>query len=149
PRLANWAARPAVNRVLHAFGWLLLASFFLTAPDHQRWWGDVGPAWLAARSPLAWNQPGVFGLLAGALIWIAVVCEGRLLPRLLASPPLRFVGLVSFSVYLLHVPVKNQLVRLGLAPGELLFASTTLATLLLAAVTYTLVERPFLHRRGT
>ncbi len=66
--------------------------------------------------------------------------------RVLATAPMRFIGLISYSLYLWHWPVivfyKSFDHRLGLADrGWLLMVSLVLATL-----SYFLVEQPFRQR---
>ncbi|HUS82766.1 MAG TPA: acyltransferase family protein [Dehalococcoidia bacterium] len=116
---------------------------------------------LACVAGLAWswtNTPsnsavlyrGGFLLLAiGVAIVIAAAVQPRAGPagRALSIAPLRAVGLISYGVYLWHWPV-----YLVLSPGRVgwgqyeLFALRVVVTLLIATVSYHLIELPI--RRG-
>ena len=93
---------------------------------------------------------GGFPLLALAVaVVIAAVAQPNagLLGRLLALPPLRGLGLISYGVYLWHWPVYFVLsagrTGLDLYP---LFAVRACVTLAIAVISYKLVETPV--RRG-
>ena len=67
--------------------------------------------------------------------------------RLLALPPLVFIGLISYSAYLWHQPV-FAFVRIASfePPGQATMVALTVATLALAALSWWFVERPFRDR---
>ncbi|GAP53946.1 putative peptidoglycan O-acetyltransferase YrhL [Arthrobacter sp. Hiyo6] len=99
--------------------------------------------------PLVTNLAGV----ASALMVVAVVLpstagESNALARALEWVPLRFTGMVSYSVYLWHLPVILWLSthNLTIAAGEFSLAANVglvlLIVLPLSATTYYLVERP-------
>jgi peptidoglycan/LPS O-acetylase OafA/YrhL len=89
-------------------------------------------------------------VLSGALIYVTMVCEGRLTHWILSSLALRALGVVSFSLYLFHVMVRNGLVidLFGLPLGYALFFATLGATYVVACFAYSLVERPFMRVRS-
>jgi peptidoglycan/LPS O-acetylase OafA/YrhL len=65
--------------------------------------------------------------------------------RLLASGPARFVGLVSFSIYLWHLPI-IEMVRRTVPVSPPLQALIIVTSLLpLATLSYLVVERPFIE----
>ncbi len=69
--------------------------------------------------------------------------------QFLASRPMAFLGLVSYGVYLWHQLVILQLVRhtgweLFRIPVVPFFLAVTAVTVALSALTYRLVERPFI-----
>lgn len=74
---------------------------------------------------------------------------------LLASRPLVWLGLVSYGVYLWHLPLGEEInARLGPRVADLGFPIITLAvlaaSLVAATLSYTLVERPLMRRfRGS
>lgn len=142
--LSRFAAKPAINRSLQVLGVAVLAGVVFSAPFYQHMAAKTFPILGTLKSPTGWSYPGTYGLLCGGLIWIALVCRGRLLNRFLSSLPLRGIGLVSFSMYLLHYPVMRQIARLGAERGTELFVYTVLASYFFACLTYSVVERPFL-----
>jgi peptidoglycan/LPS O-acetylase OafA/YrhL len=101
---------------------------------------------------LAIRYPGWFGIAAGFLILLALLTPGRLYSSLLSWRPLRAIGLVGYSFYLIH-PVMISLVTgmhdyylgHGLSLGRR-FVIVLLVTYIVSALTYTYIERPFLKR---
>ncbi len=93
-----------------------------------------------------WLYRGGF-LVVSALCTVLVAAtprRGSLLGRVLESPPLRWLGSRSYSIYLWHWPVA-VVTRPGIdvqARGFALFALRTAATLLLAEASYRFIERP-------
>ncbi|MCB4822385.1 acyltransferase [Roseicella sp. GB24] len=122
------------------------------------------PAWIAALAPRArlglwglcylllhyrWLAPApatVVDLIngAGAALLIALVLASARAQALLVWPPLAWLGKVSFSLYLVHVPV--ILAALHLMPPDLplwaVMAGAVLVSLGLAWVLFHLAERP-------
>ena len=71
--------------------------------------------------------------------------SGGAVARALSARPLRWLGAVSYGVYLAHVDVLERLIKdpdPGRLPFWLLFGRVALASLALATVSYLLVERP-------
>lgn len=102
---------------------------------------------------LAQRHPGWFGLAAAVLLLLALLTSGSSYNRLLSWQPLRALGLVGYSFYLLH-PVVIALLStlqeyyLGYPiTGLARLAIVLLLSYPLAAFTYTYLERPFLARR--
>ena len=98
----------------------------------------------------ATSYPGAIAIIptAGAAGLIIGAGEGRLLRRLLTAPPLLFLGVISFSLYLVHWPVLALPARfLPIGTEFPLLARTGLIALsvALAALLHVAVERPF-HR---
>ena len=99
----------------------------------------------------ALNHPGTFGFGAGIFILLVVLANKTLLNRIMNFFPLRAVGLVGFSFYLLH-PLMISFIRTEVQDyfnirlsGLPMFAAAGVLTYLLAAFTYTYIERPFLR----
>lgn len=111
----------------------------------------VGLAGLAAAVHFATGNVGDFrhGLLIGvavAAVFVVapVAMEQRgLIARLLAMPPLVWLGTISYGVYLWHWPIFMALngERTGWT-GWPLFAARCGATLAVAAASYWLIEQP-------
>src|SRR5262249_7148848 len=109
------------------------------------------------------NRPNNVWHVAEGILWATVLLLLLAAPlrskRLILNPILGWVGLVSYSLFLIHVPAVTltlHALRAGY-PGhfttwnvESLAACGTLlvACLLLSALTYWAVERPFLRRKA-
>ncbi|MCZ6463923.1 MAG: acyltransferase [Proteobacteria bacterium] len=147
PVLIEIARRPAARRILNGVGFVLLALLVLTARSYH----EVAAQWIPVlrqlSPPLGWVHPGAFGAIAGALIFIAVVCTGSAIQRTMSALPLRALGLVSYSAYLLHVPIGFTLASL-VPRGLGRFAIVLAASYGLACLSYTFIERPFLVIRS-
>jgi hypothetical protein len=90
----------------------------------------------------------VVALAAAALIAAAVALPRSRLARVLSVAPLRLLGRISYGVYLWHWPVQLAVthVRTHLS-GPVLFLARLGVTLLLATLSYQLVELPVRRRR--
>jgi peptidoglycan/LPS O-acetylase OafA/YrhL len=127
------------GRILSWLGLAILLGFLLGTTG--RMWG-VSMVW-----GIAYDQ--WFGIAAGIFIFCIVASRDTPLNRLLAFLPLRAIGLVSFSIYILH-PLVMQVVRkginlyYGLSLNDLpLFICTLAATYIASCITYVYIERPF------
>jgi peptidoglycan/LPS O-acetylase OafA/YrhL len=119
-RLLHWAVLPAL-------GWLAFA-------------------WYSASGPPGWLFEG--GLFACALAGAVLVADARLsnqgpVGRVLSLRPLRFVGRISYGLYLWHWPVFVLLSeeRTGLS-GISLSAARLTVTFAVATLSFYLLERP-------
>jgi len=82
-----------------------------------------------------------------AVILLALVCGGRFPAGLVASAPLLFVGRVSYSGYLYHLPLLHLWNRFHLLEASVLSLPVFLLTLLaIASLSYHYVESPFMRR---
>jgi peptidoglycan/LPS O-acetylase OafA/YrhL len=96
------------------------------------------------------THPGWFGFLAALFIFLTIMSEGSLLERVMNFLPLRAMGIVGFSFYLLH-PQVISCVR-GVSTyftsyyptGITLFLISGTATYLISVFTYSYIERPFI-----
>jgi peptidoglycan/LPS O-acetylase OafA/YrhL len=100
------------------------------------------------RTPYTWGLT-VVGLSAGVLVAAGACARGGLLRPLLEARFLEWLGRISYSVYLWHVPLVAELHRTH--PG--MSTSTRVAivvpgALLLGWGSYVLVERPLLSAAG-
>jgi peptidoglycan/LPS O-acetylase OafA/YrhL len=90
------------------------------------------------RTPLA---------LAGALLLLIACCLGGPV-WLRVTRPLRYLGTISYGIYLWHLPVILSLKRInGLAPGTALSLTIALA-IVLAAISWHFFEKPLIARYG-
>jgi peptidoglycan/LPS O-acetylase OafA/YrhL len=135
---------PSLNR-----GWCLIRSRW--GRRVARALPVVGLVGLAAATHYATGSAGEFrhGLLIGvAVAAVAVVAAVTLeqrgvIARILALPPLVWLGAISYGVYLWHWPIFLALSgeRTGLS-GLPLFAARCGATLAVAAASWWLIEQP-------
>lgn len=160
----------------HAFGLMFGATlaFISKGPLVEQAPAGTGNRWL--RGTLAWiglgimiagfyiipdNQPWVYP--AGTLISVAATLAviqgflpevdaapgpGKLLASILSIAPLRWLGERSYGIYLWHWPIwvimVTQFPRLG---AYLVGAIVLLLSIVIAAISYTLVEEP-MRRHG-
>jgi peptidoglycan/LPS O-acetylase OafA/YrhL len=107
--------------------------------------------WIVLSSNNPWAYRGGFlaAALATAAVLLSVVCAQRSLLALgLSWAPLRYVGRISYGMYLWHFPLFLFLdhARTGLT-GYPLFSARVVVTLAVATVSFYALERPI--RQGT
>ncbi len=91
---------------------------------------------------------GFYGFLAGLLIFCITASQNGLLTRVLESPIPRYIGIISFSFYLLHPQVFLFLNNLAIyyfgqhLSGWVLFLLTLLLSYPLACISYRFIENP-------
>jgi peptidoglycan/LPS O-acetylase OafA/YrhL len=73
--------------------------------------------------------------------------------RLLAAPVLCWLGTISYGIYLWHLPIMSELFKLGLfsLPGSRtvnLFIAALVPSIVIAAASWYLMEKPLLNRAG-
>ena len=122
----------------------------------SRLWIEIGgvvalglmiAAIVAHRVELTASAWAVLPAVAGAALAIAVP-GSWINRRLLSTPPLRFVGKISYSWYLWHWPLLALMhILCGGAIPAVREAETVALSFALAAVSYFLIEQPF--RRST
>ena len=108
----------------------------------------VGATFFLTSIEPTYHLLSVCSACAGAaLLLIAPPCERDGLLRLLSSSRIRFVGQISYSLYLWHWPVLvfGRLLFEPLAPSVLL--GLIVLTFALSTATYYLVENPIRQRR--
>lgn len=97
------------------------------------------------------DRADIFGFISGLFLMVVVLGNSTWLGRLAGCYPLRAVGVVSYSFYLLH-PVVLSMIRAAASEffnvphltGWPMFVIATGCTYCLATLTYTYIERPFL-----
>lgn len=114
--------------------WLCLPGALVVLPQWRRSLGLEIPAPFVDPVVLIW---------VGMIFLFALVAVGPF--RALAHPALRFFGTISYSMYLLHMPIivtAGHMLRLGIAPAPILFAGAIAATIVVAYLSLRLIERP-------
>ena len=114
----------------HWMGWTALALFFAAVPGLRTELGlPVGPNY--------WDP-----LTVGSSVLLFVACLYQLGPlRILDGAVPRWLGRVSYSVYLLHLPVLLTIERTDL-PRGLAFMLTFAVTFALAELSFRYIETP-------
>ena len=97
-------------------------------------------SWLAVPENLFWVI-GVLGLCSALMVLAAVELPVAGARRLLVQRDLVWLGQISYSLYLWHVPVM-RLIPPGTVPEELLVLVRVALSFALALLSYHLVERP-------
>ena len=115
--------------------------------------GAVGAValWVLTTSTSTFPYSGGFfliGLSVASVILAAVAAPHSIVPRLLSVAPVRYVGRISYGLYIWHWPIFIWLdhSRTGLYGYEL-FGLRVLVTFAVSVVSFHLVERPI--RMGT
>jgi peptidoglycan/LPS O-acetylase OafA/YrhL len=153
--LSVWAAERGDDSVVSRIGswpWLLAALAFVLS-------ANIGlPVGLfAGFTPGEWLLRTLMYLLVAVPLLLPAIFGPQdvgVVRRVLANRALLWIGLVSYGLYLYHVPAIIQLRNWGLADLEFLhpYARWTLGALvgglLLAALSYYLVERPALRQKN-
>ncbi len=132
-----------------AASWALAAVAFWVVSTQVGLGGDFfGP-----RTPAEFlARHGLYLVIAGLLVWPAVLGSGGRVRAFLATPALAWVGVVSYGVFLWNTTVLDQLSAagfeppLGLHPYLAWPLATAGGTLLLAAASWYGLERPLLRR---
>jgi len=100
-----------------------------------------------------WKYYGLYGFLMTFLLYLAVISDKTLISQIFSWYPLRAIGLVGFSFYLLHVKSLDMIKSICRSlfdyqiEGLPLFAVAIIATYCLSALTYSYVERPFMTKK--
>lgn len=86
--------------------------------------------------------------VVGTVLLIIFTIEGTLVHKILTNPILVFIGLISYSVYLWHVPIFSftRLFTLG-HPSNLTFLILILLSFVLGYLSWKYIEAPFRNRK--
>ncbi len=147
---------PAAFYLLQSRTWeLLLGSLLAVAPiPKTTGWraellGGAGLVLILASVQLYSSLTPFPGLaaLAPCIGAAAIIYSGTatttLTGRLLASPPLRFIGLISYSLYLWHWPVITFYLLLYPSPSNRIRLALAAICIVLATISWKFIENPF------
>src|SRR5215469_1141376 len=96
-------------------------------------------------SPFAYRGGLVALSVATAAVVAATAYPGSLVGKALGWAPLRWIGVRSYGIYLWHFPVIVMTSRANVKPGLALAALQIAASILLAALSWQLIEEPIRH----
>src|SRR5262249_11554314 len=91
------------------------------------------------RGETSWSGPTVALATCSAMLNAAA---GLRADRVLSWTPLAWIGIVSYSIYLLHILVIGAFGRLGLT-SDLAMLGALVVTVAAASLSYGLIEKPF------
>ena len=103
---------------------------------------------VSSNDPLAYRAGFFLAALATSAVLFSIVCSQRsVLAVCLSFAPVRYVGRISYGMYLWHFPLFLYIdsARTGLT-GNALFAARVAATLAVATGSFYLIERPVRQR---
>lgn len=156
-RVIRTLTAPWAGVIYFALGWTIMLLYMYTTPlpdgtDYAPWW-NANPALFAT---LTYYFSEVVAALACTLV-LAGLCFGFTGMRLAFSVlPLRLIGIISYSIYLWHVPLIFVIVHnpaIGALSPTDRFHSVLLLDLLLvlslSAFMYLAVEQPFIRYART
>ena len=87
-------------------------------------------------------------ILFFSVLWaLVILCQllgTGFLSRLLSIKPLRFIGAISFSIYLLHYYLIELAKNMGIQNMGLGFIIIVSITFILSSISYIVIERPFI-----
>lgn len=145
---ALWAG--CVVGLLHAWGALRplrlpLAVLAVPALAGLAWLVAYEPMVFVGRVPFEW---GLTAIAACALVLVAAgaAADGGLLRWLLEAPPLEWLGRISYSVYLWHVPLIAEVLRRSPEVTTVTKAAIVIpGSLLVGWLSYVAVEKPLMR----
>lgn len=148
-----------------AVGFVLARLLLTPAGALMLAWGrslalvPVSLAALAIWALLAvyWSQPSFWDMPAMVIVWrtacaltfglvLLAACCLKQPWFLTATTPLRYLGTISFGIYLWHLPVLMAIQRIEWLAPEAALAYIVGSTLVLAAGSWHLIEKPALRR---
>jgi peptidoglycan/LPS O-acetylase OafA/YrhL len=136
----HWLAPLLVPRWRNFLGWLIFSSLCLTVAgsiflQHGNYWAHFGMA-VFWRTLLAAG----FGAALTAMIVCPLKASGLL-------KPWRYLGTISYGLYLWHLPVLVSLLTLPGPRGGRLFVVLLSASVVLASLSWHLMEKHWIYQR--
>lgn len=119
------------SRAIEPLFILLLALMVLTTQQLLEWLG---------LPPITYWYSPVFMLIVPALVFVSV--QSKLAAIFLGSRPMIYFGSISYSLYLLHLPVYYSLHRYLSDQPIFLVLTASVATVIAASASYYFFEKP-------
>ncbi len=124
-------------------------------------WGTQAPgtasntnqySWIFGVAGPSWTILGAWVLgVCFALLVFSVLMGPRILRQFFALAPLRYIGVISYSIYVWHLPIINSLAAAmpNDSPNGYLWLSIKawIAILIYCSASYFIIERPFFSLR--
>jgi peptidoglycan/LPS O-acetylase OafA/YrhL len=134
-------ASNALRRIpLAPIGFAIIVALTLLLPGEKGYPGLAGPLSGVAAVAL------VGGMATIGLRGTVSATGGRAMRALFSIAPLRAIGRISYSLYLVHWPILILPTYFGITMNEAATALAVVASVLVAALMYRFVEQPF--RKG-
>lgn len=109
----------------------------------EHFWRRVMP-WIPSGTSInGWHQPEIWGAAFAVLLLGVTNAPRSWASRIVRTWSLRHIGLLSYGLYLFHVPVLLKLRHLELT-GALHFIVVLAGSYVVALVSYVVIEKPFL-----
>ncbi|MDH4099001.1 MAG: acyltransferase [Nitrospirota bacterium] len=125
--------------ILSVVGIVLCVSVFILMPNVFEKITTMRYVFFSPRLTLIW------GMLFGLLIFV-VMNEKGILSRIFSCRVVRFMGIISFSVYLWHIFVLEWVVTLSIS-NLAMMAVFYSVTILLSSITFIVIEQPLARIR--
>ncbi len=132
-------------KILFGSSAILILLFVFMSSKHtiSQLWKPLFPDLPGNLRLNGWHIPGVWFYLYFLLLFSITVFQDSLASRWLQSWLLRHLGLLSYSLYLFHIPVMSRLHHYGFKHEEL-FIAVFVVTYIIALLSYIVIEKPLL-----
>jgi len=145
PSIKIITQKPLVRSLLIAGSTVVLLCLFVSSNSSiETIWRPIFPSIEPGYRLNGWQRPGSWFFMFFLLLVAVTLVQDSFVNRFLRSKILRHVGLLSFSLYIIHMNVLQTLARRGLA-NEKLFVAVFVFSWIYAYGSYVLVERPFMR----
>lgn len=132
----------SLMKILALYGLAVLIIYFISAEYYVTKLGEAFPILSIIKLPASWNYVWFFSLLTVLLIIVLVTNSYALVTKLFKIPAIRLIGIISYSMYLIHPFIIIALSKIT-ESANLLFVLTLTTTIVFSLFTYGLIERPF------
>jgi len=136
--------------------WLGARRASITLPSARRlasWLGSaavVSPSLLPAIERIEWHHVPMYSFVAVGAALICTACiDAPTATRVLGNGPLRYLGKISYGLYVFHIAAiefSARIVhRLGMESWLAMFTCALSLTIAISALSYQVLEKPFLR----